>query len=384
MSLATGAVALAARLLPRGMRERYREQWMADLRDAAEAGVPQHQIASGALAFAATVARPWPWSVAGPATAETEQRRLRFAAALALGAALFALSTIGSHWISTGLTHIVGYDLALELVDAVLVSFAVVAPITAIVIAMRAQQATRRLRVAIWLLALVMLVPLAYGVIENYPVLIGDDVYIGLGALAYVAGAIVAAVAVRMLWGELAPGAVERRRPLLWASIVLAVGAAMVTHAVLAWAGRTPISWSWQPTIVGSYGPDGELVFEEIPVTRANYELWLALKAEFETMVSVGFVLLGLLAIVLALVVLGRRLPTVPTALAAIAVLLIADAALLGLLGWTVPASEVLPGPMLAVGRLLLVGVVLVAVGDLRSLAGMRHRRDVEGGVQLL
>jgi phage gp36-like protein len=382
MSVAKGAVALAARLLPRGMRDRYREQWMADLRDADEAGVPQHQIASGALTFAATVAQPWPWAAEGPPTAETARRRLRFAAALALSAALLALSTLGSHWVSKGLTHIVGYDLALELVDTVLVSFAVAAPIAAIVISARTKQATQRARVAIVLLAAVVVAPIAHGVIDNYPVVDGE-IYYGLGWLAYLAGAIVVAIAVRMLWSELAPAAGVRRRPLLWASTVLAVGAALVTHAVIAWAGRTPISWSWQPGRGGTM-IEGELVFEEIPVTQADYELWLALKAQFETMVTVGFVVLGLLALVLALAVLSRRLPTIATALAAIATLLIANAALLGLMGWTVPVSEVLPVPMLAVGRLLLVGVILVAVGDLRPLARVRHRRDVERGVQLL
>jgi hypothetical protein len=58
--------ALAA-LLPESTRSRYREQWLADLRDCAELGIPARQITLGALSFAIrrrpgdpTVHRPLP------------------------------------------------------------------------------------------------------------------------------------------------------------------------------------------------------------------------------------------------------------------------------------------------------------------------------------
>ena len=51
------AVATAVTLLPAALRSRYREQWMADLRDAADVGIRRSEIAWGSLAFAATVDR---------------------------------------------------------------------------------------------------------------------------------------------------------------------------------------------------------------------------------------------------------------------------------------------------------------------------------------
>jgi hypothetical protein len=56
-STARIAVATAVTLLPAALRKRYREQWMADLRDAADVGIRRSEIAWGSLAFAATVDR---------------------------------------------------------------------------------------------------------------------------------------------------------------------------------------------------------------------------------------------------------------------------------------------------------------------------------------
>lgn len=47
-------VMIATRLVPAGRRAVLREQWLADLRDAAELGIPPHQISLGALRASAT------------------------------------------------------------------------------------------------------------------------------------------------------------------------------------------------------------------------------------------------------------------------------------------------------------------------------------------
>lgn len=50
--LAKALVSVAATALPAATRERYREQWLADLRDADELGISQGSIARGAVGFA--------------------------------------------------------------------------------------------------------------------------------------------------------------------------------------------------------------------------------------------------------------------------------------------------------------------------------------------
>lgn len=47
-------VLMAAAALPAHRRERYREQWLADLRDCAECQVSPRDVAAGALRFALT------------------------------------------------------------------------------------------------------------------------------------------------------------------------------------------------------------------------------------------------------------------------------------------------------------------------------------------
>lgn len=53
-SLARAAIALAAATLPVSMRERYREQWLADLEGAAELDLSRAAVARGALFFASS------------------------------------------------------------------------------------------------------------------------------------------------------------------------------------------------------------------------------------------------------------------------------------------------------------------------------------------
>jgi len=80
--IADVAVRLVAATLPAGVRERYREEWRADVAGAAEAGVPAHSVLGGALAVAIRVDRENPL-VSGMTTRRLAFRRLRVALATA-------------------------------------------------------------------------------------------------------------------------------------------------------------------------------------------------------------------------------------------------------------------------------------------------------------
>lgn len=94
---AVHAVRFAARTLPIGIRERYREEWLADLEGAAEAGVRASGVVVGALMFSATVHRDHP-DVLGMPLSTAARRQARWAAALLLSAVVLAFGT----WITGG------------------------------------------------------------------------------------------------------------------------------------------------------------------------------------------------------------------------------------------------------------------------------------------
>jgi hypothetical protein len=77
-------VALAAATLPRRVRDRYREEWLADLAGAADAGVRPSGIVVGALLFSVTLGRAAP-EITGVPLGVTVRRRARWGVAF-LGA----------------------------------------------------------------------------------------------------------------------------------------------------------------------------------------------------------------------------------------------------------------------------------------------------------
>ena len=78
---------VAVALLPASIRDRYREQWQADARDAAELGLSRSDIASGALIFALSVNRR---AVDPVAPTELARRRVRSGLALTLSGLVVA------------------------------------------------------------------------------------------------------------------------------------------------------------------------------------------------------------------------------------------------------------------------------------------------------
>lgn len=393
MSAAERVIRFAALLLPKVLRDRYREQWSSDLRDAAEADIPTHEIAMGALAFAATVARPLPFNWGGLPTPALVERRSRLAAALALAAAALAVSGFTRIFGSEDLTGVVGYDLVIELVGALLGGFSVFAPIVAVVIVTRTRATEPRVRRAVWLLALASLAPLAHIALDGFPIMDGEAYY-AFGGLAYVAAVVPLVLALRLLWLGLHHGAARLQpRAVGWSAlVVVAIGGLACAQAAYAWAHRTPLLFSWQPAVSVTYGADGAMVREEIPTTLGDYLQWLEMKQSFESMVSAGFVALAVTigALLLLLVLLSKmlRLSAIQLAVAAVAVVLIVGAALVALMGWA-PATPIVPAEiLLTTGRATLVGVILYGVGGMRletnRLARVRHRHDVEGAVELL
>lgn len=382
MSAASAVVDFAVRLLPRNLRERYREQWRSDLRDATEAGISQGEIARGALAFAATVARPLPWSGAPEPTATQVERRSRVAAAIALGVAVSGLIGYATafRWAVTGLGGEGGLQVAL----------AVIAPVLPIAIVMRTRAVNSHVRLAVWLLVLPGFAPIVQRAIDGAMYGIPSP-----GSFAYVAGALIIAIALRLLWLGLdrGSGVTPSAKPSTYSALaVVVVGALCLGYAAQVWASRVPLKFSWLPAEVGYSGPDGGFIRESIPATQAMYEEWLFLKNEFEQIVAASFigVSVGVALLVIAVIALSRvfRIRASTLAAAAIAIVLIATAMLLSFLDGAYTSSVVPSEVLQNIGQLLLLGVVLVAVGDLwfdpKRLARVRHRHDVEGGVELL
>lgn len=194
-------VSVAVRMLPSGLRDRYREQWSADLRDAGEAGIRPSEIALGALTFAATAGHA-PVETGARRIAPNVDRRARLAAALALGATVLSVSQYASA--ATG--SVLGGDLATTTFEFVvrfvapmlLVAFAVIAPIVAVLLVSVTRGMYRSVRIAVWSLALAgaagYALPLQVVLTSPEP-----NVYVSLSVIAHVLAVILTVGAVILL-----------------------------------------------------------------------------------------------------------------------------------------------------------------------------------------
>lgn len=90
--MARSALAAAVRLLPDGRRERYREEWSADLRDAPVAGVSSAQLVAGA--FGVVLRTPRSPEAFGLTPRALAGRRLRWSVAWIAAAATLALGSM--------------------------------------------------------------------------------------------------------------------------------------------------------------------------------------------------------------------------------------------------------------------------------------------------
>lgn len=290
--LAEFAVRIAARSLPSRVRARYREEWLADLDGAAEAGVSRGSVAFGALSTATTLDRLDP-AGSGLALGRVFTLRLRAAAGLGLAAALLAIGLD-----AYGGTPAFG---ALGLGVAVLASALGLGALVATVGATRAAVAAGRPVVAI----LVLLGALALvGVVVSR---VGAILVI-LGAVPGIAGLVTLAL---LLTG----GRVASRRLRVAASIVvpvvaLATAALGLVHvfvwnplaklpgmtlpeiyAGLAAAGESPVGgprvWVLLTALLVTLGGAAYVGFALLPVRR-----WATLRTR-RRLTALGLLLLG-------------------------------------------------------------------------------------------
>lgn len=132
---AARGVRLAARLLPPAVRERYREEWLADVEGARDAGVRASSIVAGALIFSATLDRTAP-EISGMPLSVLAQRRARWGVALIACAAVLGVGT----WINAGYASGVSSPLqtVLALAATVWQLLAIIAAVVGVVMLWRA------------------------------------------------------------------------------------------------------------------------------------------------------------------------------------------------------------------------------------------------------
>lgn len=363
-ALAALAVRVAVALLPGSLRDRYREQWNADLRDAAEAGIRTSDVALGSLAFAVTLGRPVSRG-AGTLTPVSVERRSRFAAGLALGSALTAISQYASIGAFGGLTGNGVYDFVISFGFALLLAFSVLAPIVAVAIATVTRGVAPRVRLAVLILVIASCAGLVHAVVDGswtgaY------NVYTTPGTLVYPVALALTVTAIWLLWGAFRTPR-TRVSPLdavLPGVVVLAAGAVGLAHAAVVWAGRAPLEFA---------GPEWG---------RAN---WVSLEEQFELTVNgilLGWAIASLLVAILVVVVahrVGRHVAWV--VIAGMCALLIAHAAVLSFL--QLGSDSVVPlvraEVLLLAGRWGLIVVALATVGGVRFT---RQREPAVGRIE--
>ena len=341
----------AARTLPAAIRDRYREQWLADARDATEAGLSPASIALAAVTFAVSYDRPL--SPRAVPTAQQRARRSRLGVGLALSAALLALSQYPRIGFG-GVTGVVVWDFAAFFVTALLFAYAVLAPVTALVLVRGWSQ-----RLAVVLLAIATTAPVLAVLAPS------DDIYLS-GLPVFAAGAVLIAAACALLWR---PSGRSVRAPLIGGLTVVGLTAIGLVYG----------AWLWSAPIVPSFGIENAALYDE----------WLVGELQFKALVlrvlwawAIAGAVLGILVFLIGRMMTERRAAAFSIAMVAIS--LLAASAVLGLLELGADiVPDVLLDPLRLVAQVLLVAVTLVAVGGVR-LARVRHRHDVEGAVELL
>lgn len=362
----------AARTLPASIRDRYREQWLADARDATEAGLSPASIALAAVTFALAAPRPLERRQRGVSHAPA---RARLASALALSAAVLGISQFAPA--TRGMSTSTGYNMVVFLGTSFLLLYLVLAPLVALVL-IATRDVGWRVRVAVPLLIVASFAGIVYGMLngirEASPVgstLIIESSAVLAGALALVVTACV------LLAGGQPPAATQTPRPLA------AVASALLLVTAVAVGLANVLSLQHQLRAA-----DIEFVATVLEGQLDGAAAMLAHSQQATTVAIAAWA--GIAAVVVvAAVVLAYRRPrhTVTRTLAVLFVLMITHAGLLTFVwlnsfggpGVHLTVSEEV---LLLVGRWGLVAVVLYAVGGVK-LTRVRHRHDIEGTVEL-
>ena len=364
----------AARTLPEGLRDRYREQWLADARDATEAGLSPASIAFAAVTFALAAPRPL----------DTRQRdvptlsaRARLASALALSAAVLAVSQFGAFGSNEGLTANSIYNFVVFMGSVLLLLYLVLAPIVAIVLVSATRGTPARVRIAVWLLAVSVLVGATQGMINSIrsssPV---GSTLLAESALALAIPLGLCAVAAALLIREYSsqPQPRGRLRGILSLGVgIAALGLGLVNVVDLRDRLRAADVEFVRTVLEGQLDGAALMLARSEQATATYIAVWAAAG------------LVGTLAA--AWIAYRRPRHAVVSTLALLFALMITHAGVLTYV-WlnsfggpgvhlTVPEAV-----LLLVGRWGLVAVVLYSVGGVK-LSRVGHRHDVEGAVEL-
>jgi hypothetical protein len=365
MSISTRIVSIAAASLPKSLRERYREQWLADVRDAPEQNLRSAQIALGSVAFAVTVGRPFPRR-RDLTPAEVDQR-VRVARAVALSGAVLGLSQWASMFSGDYLGDYKVPDTPTLVMSAFLIACAVLASVLALVLVSSTRGISTRTRWAVVLFAVASASPIVQSSLNSD----SDAVSAALhpSAIAYLAAVIPVVVGLAFLRTSRPVAGHNPRASIAAAAVVLLVAAATLLNAVILWSLRAPLRFGAGPRSANN------------PI----YVQWLKQNEQFEALMNNVFVWWGVGAIVLVagfiLFAIVRRLSSrdiVRLAVGAAALTLIGGGCLLGFVQLAEPG--VVPVPeislVLIVGRLALVGAILSAA---RAGAVAQHGSERNG-----
>lgn len=230
-------------MLPATLRDRYREQWAADLRDAADAGIPISQIGWGSLAFAATLNRSSLQS--GEVRPAALESRARFASALALSAAVVMLSQFASVGTGGGLTGDSGYDFIVLFFGPLIVGlYSFFAPLVALGLVISSRGMHRDVRWAVALLVAATVAPLFGPVLSSGNGVVAN-IYLTPGTAPFALSALLIGIAVTLLgrrfgWWAARPATSPRRWFLatlgavtIWASAAVGVWFALQIRSVV-------------------------------------------------------------------------------------------------------------------------------------------------------
>ena len=371
-------IRLAARTLPAAIRDRYREQWLADARDAAEAGLRPASITLAAVSFALAVPRPLERR---RTDAPDVPARARLASALALSACVVGVSQFGSFGNNEGLTSNSVYNFVVFFANALVLLYLVAAPLVAIILASITRGTPARVRVAVWLLAASTVVGALQGTINSIrassPV---GTTLIDEGAAVVLLAMGLAAIACALLIRAHTARAHPRRRSLRHAIAVLGiaiVGLGLGVANALDLRARL-------------HAADVEFVKR---VLEGQLEGATAMVAHSEQATAIAITVWAAAGLLGCLV--AARVAYVWPRLAVVSLLALAFVQMIthaGVLTYVWLSSFGGPGVhltvpeavLLLVGRWGLVAVILYSVGGSRLLTRVSHAHDVKGGVELL
>ena len=355
MSVSTRVVHIAAASLPRSLRERYLEQWLADVRDASEQGLRPAQVALGSVAFAATVGRPFPERAElAPADAA---RRASIARGLALSAALLGISQYANEGNLNGPGMGAVLDAMQGLATIILTSYAALAVILAFALLIATRGVSARTRWAVVLFAIAATTPIVLLALASsltdwgaYDQIATTSPLVYLGAVIL----IVVGVALNLSSGGSAPAPV---RSIILAGLAVLVGGALALgDAFVRYLNRPPLR----------FGMGARTVINPL------YAQWLQLKVHAESEATTLFVWCAIILMVLAvaLIVTARVRRLGPRALvlwttATVATVFIAAAGVFGYFTEFYSPSTLVEGPALLIfGRvILLLAILAIARG---------------------